>query len=205
MHLFLYKAARHSTSGYNNRYRFKQNTKRGDFDLELLKRGIKGRFEIICHGDHPFQKALDQIDMSEEFYGHVVAIEEAKNAIWFKLNYDQVGKKQTTYVGGWRDLSDADILPFVEEYRKLKTENSALMASLNATKYQTRNVQDFVSRNAASLANDEAFCIVKEKSDEYIQSLIEVNLVVQKRAESVIAKMAAMQNKVRSYMVEKKL
>lgn len=136
MHLFLYQAARHQKSVWGGR-RLSQSTIRSDFDLELLKRGIKGRYEILGHGNHPWQVAMKNIGMEEEFYGHVIAIEDSRNAVWFKLNYDNIGKNTTKYLGGWKDLNPDDIADEIEEYRKLVlSENEhAVQSSLLKSQY----------------------------------------------------------------------
>ena len=69
MHLFLYQAARHNKAGgyYSSRRRYSQSSIRSDFDLALLKKGIKGRYEILGHGEHPFQAAMKNVGLEDEF------------------------------------------------------------------------------------------------------------------------------------------
>lgn len=137
MHLFLYQANRHQTrNSYRNR--LSQSTIRCDFDLDLLKRGIKGRYRILGHGTHDFQKVLEKMGMEDEFYGHVIEIEEPKNAVWFKLNYDQIGKHTTKYLGGWKDLDPNDISHLVDEYVEAKSkynQTDRLLSTIRNQRY----------------------------------------------------------------------
>jgi hypothetical protein len=145
MYLFLYKAARHGGSRYSRRY--VQNTIRGDFDLDVLRRGIKDRYKIIPHGEHPFQKFLSQMEMQEQLYGHIVAIDEPKNAVWFKLNYDQVGKGSTTYLGGWKDLDPEDLKDKLQEYKTLSESLASVSSITNSLKYSRYHLAQWANKD----------------------------------------------------------
>jgi len=203
MHIFLYQAARHSTS-WGTRHRFKQNTKRGDFDLALLRKGIGGRYEILPHSEYPFQAALARMGMEEELYGHIVKIEEPKHAIWFKLNYDQVGRGSTKYVGGWRDLNPDDIEANIVEYRRLVEMQKAANSLYYSVNYQTSRTQDFLAtcrRNTAGLSKLESAI---ENTEEYLNKIADEASKLRAEYESILALMADEQNKVREYMKGKK-
>jgi hypothetical protein len=207
MHLFLYQAARHkaTTSVWGGtRYRYKQGTIRGDFDLELLKRGIKGRFKILPHGEHEFQQALKKVGLEHEFYGHIVQIEEARNAIWFKLNYDQVGKNITKYIGGWRDLEPSAIEAEIMEYEVLMNYQKSMQDQFNQVSYMRSSTNSFADR--ASRGNrhpmlDNIFqetLLFKDKVDATLKTLEEERL-------RTTAKITEVQDRVKAYLKERKL
>lgn len=202
MHLFLYQAARHSTERWGNRSRYKQNTKRGDFDLELLKKGIKGRYEIICHGEHPFQKKLAEIELQEEFYGHVIAIEEAKNAVWFKLNYDQIGRNVTKYIGGWRDLDPEAIEADIVEYKVHKANHAKMYQLQTQIRYQHSRTMDFLAtmRRQAESITDKSV----KAAEEMVVVLADDFKVIQEQVNAERVKMEEVQNRVKAYLKERK-
>lgn len=206
MHLFLYQAARHqpTTSTWGGtRYRYKQGTIRGDFDLELLKKGIKGRFKILPHGEHPFQVALKKVGLEQEFYGHVVQIEEARNAIWFKLNYDQVGKNITKYIGGWRDLDPAAIEAEILEYQHLTSYARTFTDQVNQVSYMRSSTQNFLTR-WGSVHNPILDNLVTCTAD--FEGTIEKTLTqLGTEADRTQKKIVAVQDRVRAYLKERKL
>lgn len=208
MHLFLYQAARHTppASPYqysNNRNRYKQGTIRGDFDLELLKRGIKGRYSILPHGEHEFQKMLPKMDLQEEFYGHIVQIEEKKNAVWFKLNYDQVGRHVTKYVGGWRDLDPADLSSVVLEYEMHKKSLQVVNTHASQARYYSsqlvRVAEGFESKPLACI--DGLASHSRESSKVFADAWNALNV----EAGFYKGKMEACQQVVKNYLAERKL
>jgi hypothetical protein len=202
MHLFLYQSARHSDTTWGNRYRYKQGTIRGDFDLELLKNGIKGRFKILPHGEHEFQQALVNIDLQEEFYGHIVRIEDKKNAVWFKLNYDQVGKHVTKYMGGWNDLKAEDIVSPVKEYQRLKKEYDEARGVLSNVRYQYSRVSEWVNHRSLT---DPRLQMSKETGKIHADELNRAFVSLTRDVDDIQALMAGQQQVVRDYMKSRKL
>jgi hypothetical protein len=207
MHLFLYQANRHAAAAnsysYGNRSRYKQGTIRGDFDLELLKKGIKGRYKILPHGEHEFQQVLKQIDLQEELYGHVVQIEEARNAIWFKLNYDQVGKNVTKYIGGWRDLDPQAISSVVMEYKSYKSQLADVRAHLSRTRYSSSQLKSFIDGIKAK----PIVCLdgVQEKMQDAIIAIGDAYTALTLEEAHLLNKMEACHQAVRDYLKERKL
>lgn len=206
MHLFLYQAKRHTPaqSQYaysSNRSRYVQGTIRGDFDLELLRRGIKGRFKILPHGEHDFQKALKSMDLLEEFYGHVIQIEKASNAIWFKLNYDQVGKGITKYIGGWRDLDPAAIGPEITEYLRIKNVLNQKTSLSGAMRSYDYSLKSFIPR--ITQAGPE-FDTLRQLNQESDSALRIASLKLVDEMESLRAESLEVQNRVREYLNERK-
>lgn len=205
MHLFLYQAARHkatkSTWG-GSTYRFKQGTIRGDFDLELLKKGIKGRYKILPHGEHPFQQALKKVGLEQEFYGHVVQIDDAKNAIWFKLNYDQVGKKETTkYIGGWRDLDPEAIEDMILEYQTLSAYQHQVQSNINQIRYARSALSSF----GRGVKNPLPALDPSLKASQEFTDVLEVSFAaLEVEASRSLAKITAVQDKVKAYIAERK-
>ena len=206
MHLFLYQAARHKAPvnyySASNRSRYVQGTIRGDFDLELLKRGIKGRYQILPHGEHEFQKMLKQVDLEEEFYGHVVQITEAKNAIWFKLNYDQVGKGSTKYIGGWRDLSPDDLSSVVTEYQNYSAQLRIIVDHLSQMRYQANNLLRF----ATGMRNKPVPCVdgLGSLAEGLSSTLNEAQMKVLEEENYLKNKKAACQQTIRDYLNQRK-
>lgn len=198
MHLFLYQAARHIKPSYGYR-RLSQNTIRCDFDLELLKRGIKGRYEILGHGTHPFQNLMKQMGMEEEFYGHVIAIEDSKNAVWFKLNYDNIGRNVTKYMGGWRDLNPEDLAPHVHQYQLLEQISKSLYLQISSIRSQYLNTNNFVNKTGHPLG-DGAIAAGRD----YLAALKDAETKLSEHRDEQVAKMASLQDQVRAYMKEHK-
>lgn len=198
MHLFLYQASRHQKPpGYYSSRRLSQSTIRCDFDLELLKRGIKGRYEIIGHGIHPFQKAMGELGMIEDFYGHIIEIEDSRNAVWFKLNYDNIGKNVTKYIGGWKDLNPDDLKPAAVEIKQLTTELTNLQHSRqqinNQFYYLNRYVQEDSTHHecmAASIKTGKQFVI------DLNHDRVDLEFEIQRVNEQI----AAAKNKVLEYL-----
>jgi hypothetical protein len=203
MHLFLYKSARHSNDRWGHRSRYKQGTIRGDFDLEMLKRGIRGRFKILPHGEHEFQKALENVDLLEEFYGHVVQIEEARNAVWFKLNYDQVGKNTTTYHGGWRDLRAQDISSHVTSYLDLQRRHRALQGLMSNIKGYHYSSLNFTTRLHGD--PDTRLDAIKKELNDMTAQLTGLRDLYAGESQELMDQMKSVQDEVRAYMKERSL
>ena len=202
MHIFLYQAARHAkpTGYYNNRRRYSQTTIRCDFDLELLKKGIKGRYQILGHGTHPFQQAMKQVGLEEEFYGHVIAIEDSRNAVWFKLNYDNIGKHQTKYIGGWRDLDADHIVPQIHQYQLLDQIQKQLYNQMSAVKSQMHYVNGFASRGPFHPVVDQAVATGRE----YHKDLTKASVDLEVERDRTMTKITDIQDQVRKYLDEHK-
>jgi hypothetical protein len=81
-----------------------QSSIRGDFNLPLLKKSLKKRYSILPNGDHAFQAMLKKYRLEQSWYGHIIEVEDGKDAMWLKLSYDLIGKPGTEYVGAWRDI-----------------------------------------------------------------------------------------------------
>lgn len=202
MHIFLYKAARHSTDRYGYRNRYKQNTRRGDFNLPLLKKGIGGRYEILVHSEYPFQKELEKMDLQEELYGHIISIKEAKNAVWLKLNYDSVGTASTTYAGSWRDLDPEAIQDNIETFTALKAEHSSFTSLCHTIRYQLSRTNDFISN--LSRMNQYDLTEINAVSSDYRLKLEEEYSKAFRKCEVIRAKMVDEQQKVKDYMTSRK-
>lgn len=209
MHLFLYQANRHSpttTSPYSytyrtNRSRYKQGTIRGDFDLELLKKGIKGRYKILPHGEHEFQKALVKLELQEEFYGHVIQIEEASNAVWFKLNYDRIGKNVTKYIGSWRDLDPKAIEPYVEEYSTLVLRRRTIQSRISSLNAHMYALTQFNSRLGNDHSEFEPLCESNRQGTALAKGYV---TSLSKEVETITRKTIQIQQNVKDYIKERK-
>lgn len=202
MHLFLYQAARHQKASQWSTRRLSQSTIRCDFDLELLKQGIKGRYEIIGHGIHPFQKAMAKMDMSEEFYGHIIQIDESKNAVWFKLNYDNIGRHVTKYMGGWKDLNADDLETHIARYQDLKNQSNVMKNNQMLCRSQNNYVSTFFSSRNTPLHSscDKAVKTARRYSDE----LTEAYAKMAQELATLTNQMDMEQEKVRTYLKEHK-
>lgn len=198
MHLFLYKASRHEKpkSFYGSR-RLVQGTYRNDFDLELIKSGIKGRYTILPHGSNPFQARLRDFGLEDEFYGHIIEVPEAKNAIWFKLNYDNIGKPGTNYIGSWKNLDVEYLRQFDLEFQELQQNHSKATQVLNQVRYHTGTLNHFLSnRHNYSAHMDDAL-------DKGAQYKIELEAAYQSIHQDILAlnaSMEAIRQKIRDYM-----
>lgn len=211
MHLFLYQAERHHPrQGYYGR-RLSQSTIRCDFDLDLLKRGIKGRYQILGHSVHDFQKALLKLDMERDFYGHVIAIEEPRNAVWFKLNYDQIGRHITKYIGGWKDLEASDLESHIEEYRNLKSKKASYERSLQNMRGNFYTMNTFLARIESDIVYpdfsdvSDSLKYTWEEGKKFRETLVASEKKVEAICESLSQKMLSIQDTVRSYMDSRKL
>lgn len=203
MHLFLYQAARHSTTGgyYSSRRRYSQSSIRSDFDLALLKKGIKGRYEILGHGEHPFQAAMKNVGMEDEFYGHIVMIEDSKNAVWFKLNYDNIGKNQTKYLGGWRDLNSADLADHAVRYQELLKVERKINEYLGQVRTQFYYLNHLTDPRAP-LA--ECMMDAKTAAHEYDRQLKIARDKLEAQLRENHEQVKALQDEVRNYLKEHK-
>jgi len=198
MHLFLYQAARHAKSRYGNaRHRYSQSSIRSDFDLELLKRGIKGRFEIIGHGDHPWHSVMKRMGIEDEFYGHVIQIEDSKNAVWFKLNYDNIGKHQTKYIGGWRDLDATEVEATIAEYQIKEQECRKLYEHLSTIKTQYYYLNSFINPRTP---HHDLVCNAALEAVKYKSILDNAHHAMDAEIIRASAEKLALQEKVREYM-----
>lgn len=179
--------------------RLSQGTIRSDFDLELLKKGIKGRYEIFGHGQHPWQQAIKKIGMEEEFYGHIIQIDDSKNAVWFKLNYDNIGKNITKYIGGWRDLNPDDILPYITQYQLLEQSHRRLVDHISTIRNQYYYLNQMISPRAPL---HDAMLPAANQAASYKASLDAANETLKGLVDETITQKAALQDAVRAYLKE---
>ncbi len=200
MHLFLYQAARHQKTQWGSR-RLSQSTIRCDFDLALLKQGIKGRYEIVGCGTHPWQDALRKMNMEEEFYGHVIQIEDSKNAVWFKLNYDNIGRNVTKYLGGWRDLNPDHIVPHITQYQLLNQVHKKLVDHMGTMRSQYYYLGQFIEPRTP---HHQLMLPAQAGAVEYKILLDQTSANMQEEILSVKTKMEALQEQVRQYMKDHK-
>jgi hypothetical protein len=175
-----------------------------DFDLELLRQGIKGRFSITGHGDHAFQKAMAKMNLQEEFYGHVVEIQDSRNAVWFKLNYDNIGRGTTKYLGGWKDL-DAQ---FVEDRALRFKEYEKRLNELNSRAYTLRTQMAYLLNfNKATSGDPLPNPLTQEmlaKALEFRNAIEKAQLDLGIQISDEKKKMELLQEEVRTYMAERK-
>lgn len=200
MHLFLYQAARHQKTQWGSR-RLSQSTIRCDFDLALLKQGIKGRYEIVGCGTHPWQEALKKIGLEEEFYGHVIQIEDSKNAVWFKLNYDNIGKHVTKYLGGWRDLNPDHIVPHITQYQLLFQVQRKLNEHIATMRSQYYYLGQFIEPRSP---HHQLMLPAQSAAIDYKAILDQTQANLAAELAEVTKKMNDLQDQVRQYMKEHK-
>lgn len=200
MHLFLYQAARHEKPSWGTR-RLSQNTIRMDFDLALLKQGIKGRYEIVGCTLHPWQQALKKVGLEEEFYGHIIEIEDSKNAVWFKLNYDNIGRGVTKYIGGWRDLDPSHIEPHILQYQNLNKVLTELNSQTQGIRNQGYYLNSFCEPRQP---HPEVFLEAQKKAIEYQSALRDATNTLNSEIKKTQKAMAKIQDAVRQYMKDHK-
>jgi hypothetical protein len=156
MYLFLYQnSTRHQPRyRYGNRSRAAKDSTYNQFNLAQLRKAMKDRFTLYGYGTHPAQQALDKMGLSHLMLGHVIEIEDPKLAVWMKINYDQVCKNKTTYIGSYLDIDHEYINKVSEEMREFDTIASKTSTSTyyleqlqNQMKYfsQRRDSYDAVS------------------------------------------------------------
>lgn len=142
---------------------------------------------------------MKQMGMEEEFYGHLIQIEDSKNAVWFKLNYDNIGKHVTKYQGGWRDLNAEDIAPWVHEYQLTDQLARNLYMQISNANSQRSYTQGFVMKVGHPLGDD-----ARKAGKEYMAALDAASEKLSEERAFHERKMRDLQEKVRNYMKEHK-
>lgn len=194
MYIFLYKADRHSRSPYGRTQ--KQSSIRNDFNLAMMRQGLKNNYRIRGHGENEFQNKLLRLGIDKAMYGHLIEIDEAKYAVWLKLNYDQVGKGKTTYVASWKDLDHTFLDPLITQYDLAIIESKKAFSVYSSFKNHLSTVKYFLSRQDIKPAAEE----ISPSSNAYIKDL--ENLVISYEASynKIVAEIMSIQAKAREYL-----
>jgi hypothetical protein len=167
----------------------------------LLKRGIRGRYKILPHGEHDFQKALLKLDLQEEFYGHIIQIEEASNAVWFKLNYDRVGKNVTKYIGSWRDLDPVALDPYIQDYQILKTKRTIAQSRIGTLNSHAYSLRTLNGRLGSDESQFDKICHMNTESIHEIERLVKG---LTKEIEQISLESSHIHEQVKAYIKERK-
>ena len=122
MHYFVFQHPKHVRSRYQYSTRIKLNSFRGNFDLERIRIALKMRYEITGFGDHEIYRLLDSVDRSHHLKGHILEVEDVKDAMWIKLNYDMIGKQGTKLLGTYRNLNKEFIRETVQEIKAVRAD-----------------------------------------------------------------------------------
>lgn len=91
------------------------------FELETIRGSIKSRWELFGAGDLPFQRRVWDIEGSSlvkapnsqlhtYFNGHIITLENPADAMWFRLNFENVTKNGCRLVEMYKDLDTDEII-----------------------------------------------------------------------------------------------
>lgn len=202
MYLFHYQNARHRMNSY---YRQECNltTFRGQFDLEHIRSGLKKTgYTIYGHGTHPLHLMLNQLGLSEELIGHLIEVTDPKLAVWFKLNYDRVGRTGVKYVATYKAINDDDIASFIQRSKDLYSRYSTLTQERYVLSNELRSINSLLSFKEKSIATfPETWAKVADFSN-----VTSANL---KNAETMLAQtgkdIEALKQEVKNYLQSHKL
>lgn len=197
MHIFLYKADRHTKRSAYGRSP-SQSSIRSDFNLAMMRQGLRNKYEIKGYGINDFQRKLKLVGLEDEMYGHLIEIEEAKYAVWLKLNYDQVGKTGTTYKGAWKNLDPAFLDPFIAEYEKHSKKSKELYTSMSLLRSQKSNLEYFGARRDMEHLRDRFI----NEMRVYGEHLASISDEITAEYDVETKAMRDIQNKIRAYMKE---
>jgi hypothetical protein len=142
MHLFVYQTPRHRQSVYSSR-RLAEHVYHGEFDLERLRKGLGNEYKIWGYGTHKLHKGLAQLELSSDFKGHIIELEDAKKAVWLRLNYDVVGHHGTEYKGLYRDIDYDYIDQMAVKYHEARVNFTKVVPLVAKMSMLNRSMDDF--------------------------------------------------------------
>lgn len=169
-YLFLYQNYKHQLQSWDYRRKNLSSTY-GQFDMPMLRKSLKDRFVLHGHGTHPLHKLFYSLGLEDKFTGHVVEIEDSKIAVWLKLNYDHISRKdhnyghELKYIGCYKDVKVEDLEPQIAQVANVGQRITAL----ESERQRLRMLNDTVTR--AITGGDTQYPNLPAKSFEGMLSL----------------------------------
>lgn len=146
-YLFLYQNYKHQLNSWDHRRKNLSSTY-GQFDMPMLRKSLKDRFVLHGHGTHPLHKLTSTLGLEDKFLGHVVEIEDPKIAVWLKLNYDHISRKdhnygqELKYIGCYQDVKVEELQPIIDQVREVERE----ISTLTAERHRAAHTRDYMNR-----------------------------------------------------------
>lgn len=198
MHYFIYQASRHHSQPLYGR-KINTTTIRNDFNLETMKKGLKGRYTIHGFTTHPFHKLLKEMNLQDLMKGHIIEVPEAKYAIWLKLNYDQIGKGSTRYIASYQGIQVGDLEPMAEELAKIQTDLTRLQTSYYAINGVTNSLNSFVVRaNKVDIPNFTKD--VLSKAESLLTDINQMSVKITEESAQLRERILQINQQVRDYL-----
>jgi len=105
----------------SNPYYLNRNTNRASthnqFELDTIRASLKSRWEVTGFGKTDFQTKIWDIEsivdsmnsnphkyIREYFHGHIITVDSSADAIWFRLNHENVSKNGNKLVEVYADI-----------------------------------------------------------------------------------------------------
>lgn len=159
MYHLIFHSRKHQPSAYYYRQpKVNRASTHNQFELDTIRGSIKSRWELHGFGNEDFQKAIwimeERMDIKapplhlhKNMNGHIITVENSADAIWFRLNHENVSKNKCKLIEMYKDL---DIEFIRSEYKRFDaayqelTARTSLGSTLNQSVY---NLQKFATHS----------------------------------------------------------
>ncbi len=151
MYHLIFHSKKHQPSTYYYRQpKINRGSTHNQFELDTIRGSIKSRWELHGFGTQSFQQAIwlmeERLDIKpppmhlhKNMNGHIITVENAADAIWFRLNHENVSKNKCSLIEIYKDL-DTDFInsqysKFAVQHKEL-TDRTNLHSTLNNSNWQ---------------------------------------------------------------------
>lgn len=131
----IFESPRHYQDIYAYRRRSRgpmKSSTHNQLELETIRGSIKGRWDVQGFGSAAFQSKVWSVESSmamtaperrlhTHLNGHIITVEAAADAIWFRLNHEHVSKNGCKLVAIYKDLDTEWIINKANEANKFFT------------------------------------------------------------------------------------
>ena len=164
-HMIFHSSKHKKTNSYWGRSSrsINRSSTHNQFELDTIRGSMKSRWELHGAGELASQKAIWQVEerqymeaptghLHKYMNGHIITVETATDAMWFRLNHENVSKNGCKMIEMYRDLDEERIQT---ECRAIIVKADEINSRVHVNSYltQARNsVNRFV--NNKEIADD---------------------------------------------------
>jgi len=139
----------------------------GALNKTAIDKGLSN-YKIFNYGQHDFHEILKICNLSSECVGHILQVESETDAVWIKLNYENLlnPNKRTKFIGLYGPINIEYMDTFRQEYQLASYDKSELTRNIyllsntnNSLHYFTKNfnikfINEDITKNIEKLMKD---------------------------------------------------
>jgi len=154
-------------SYYGARRRIDRASTHNQLELDTIRGSIKSRWTVTGFGNTAFQKSIWDVEsrinlappngyLYTHMCGHIITVETPADAMWFRLNHENVSKNGCRLIEMYRDLDVKEIERLYAEFDVHYTEScnlNSIQSALGQVVWQLNRITTTQDKNGNPVAS----------------------------------------------------